>query len=606
MQAPRSWRPTRPEAIATSAAALLALACLAPPVRDGVMEVGYFLLEIVSILLDRPTTLVVGGYVVCTALAAIADVLKPTEGRMRYVAWVPAFLALLGGAYLLALGALLAPGALFVVTVLTLAAFAGSSRIWRRPAEPETGDAGPGVLSALPPVVTLFCVLHLLVEGTAGHILTPYLHGVNALLARFSFSAPFVYDAFVGLLLVGPALLFAPASRLPRLGAAGVGLALLTALPVLPPSAKLFAPAVLLGAAVWLRGDRLLDWLHPDPLRLVHAVAPVMALGLTVVTFHYGTVMWQCDGLEAEGAELVSLSTLDGTFDLEPTLDGELLVVTRREPQEVVVIDLDTRHMVRRTSTALPSDSAFDHNEPETIVATGGSKVLLLRASSDSEEGNRLVGYDAGEGMWTGELEGLGEGVSDLRRDQRGGIWVSTEFRGRIAQVDPDAMTVLSDREVRGAETNAIAVDVDGGRVWSIGLWSDGWLRRVDLRTGQQRASAWVGTRQWDLAWDPNTDRIYIPRLTAGVVEVLDGNSLQRVGGWDVGFGARPIEVSADGRYLYIGNLYTGEVLGWDLTTAENTVRARVGGHIKGLRMGADGTVYTGSNCGVFAIRAGG
>ena len=309
--------------------------------------------------------------------------------------------------------------------------------------------------------------------------------------------------------------------------------------------------------------------------------------------------------LDVEGGSLTRLSPMDGTFDLEPTLDGKHLVVSRREPQEVVVLRLSDGEVLHRMSTRSENDTLFDHTEPETLVSAGGPNVLLLLASSDSEEGNQLVRFDASIGTMSGRLLGLGEGVSDMRRDREGGIWISTEFRGRIAQVDPRALTVLSDREIRGAETNAIAVDVNGSRAWSVGLWSDAFLRRVDLVTGEQKAAAHLGTRQWDLAWDPASDRIYVPRLVEGVVEVRDADSLEQVGVWDVGFGARPIEVSADGRFLVVGNLYTGELLGWDLTTAERTLRARIGGHIKGLRLDASGRVLAGSNCGVFAITLG-
>ena len=591
----RSWRPSRIEAIATGAAALVGLLVLvAPSVRATVSETGFFLLEIVSILLDRPTSLVVSGYAVCTLLALGADALRPTTGRILYVSWIPAFLALLGGAYLLALGAVLAPLLVVVPGVAVVVGwffgrrFAGSER------------------SPVPPIVTLFCLLHLAVEGTAGHILTPYLHLVNASAASLSFAVPLLYDVLFGIALVGVGLLFVPGAHLvPALIAAAVLSVAGALLPGSVPWVALVGAGLLVGGGAAARGDRLLDWLHLDPLKCLHAVGPVAAIGLLAVTAHYGSVMWRCDTVGAEGAELIRLSDLDGTFDLEPTLDGQFLVVSRREPQEIVVLELVSHDIARRTSTARPTDSAFNHTEPETVVATGGTEVLMLLASSDSEEGNRLVRYDAATGAWTGELEGLGEGVSDLRRDRRGGVWVSTEFRGRLAQVDPRTMGILSDREVRGAETNAIAVDVDGGRAWSVGLWADGWLRKIDLRSGQQLGSVWLGTRQWDLAWDPNSDRIYIPRLTDGVVEVIHGDTLQQVAGWDVGFGARPIEISDDGRFLAVGNLYSGEVLGWDLTTAERTMRAFVGGHVKGLRMGPDGTVYTGSNCGVFALRRG-
>ncbi len=582
--------------VTVAAASLFALALLVPAVGRVVQEIGFFLLEIVSILIDRPTTLVVTGYVACTGLALLIDLRQPSKGRLRAIGWIAALLALLGGFYLLSLAALLRPGLLAACLGLGGLGWVAGRRL-------PASDTPP----TMAPVVTLLVVIHLLVEGTAGHILTPYLHSVNAALARFSAFTPLLYDAVLGLVLMGTAMLFAPRSQVKRFGAMGGGIAVVgAALPGSVPWAALLGASLLLGAAVASRGERYVTWLYLEPLKLLRSVAPVMITGLLVVTAHYGAAIWRCDGLEIEGGVLTRLSAMDGTFDLEPTSQGDHLVVSRREPQEVVVLRLSDGEVLHRMSTRSENDTWFDHTEPETLVHAGGSSVLLLLASSDSEEGNQLVRFDAATGTMSGRLIGLGEGVSDMRRDQQGGVWISTEFRGRIAKVDPRTLTVLSDKEVRDAETNAIAVDVKGGRGWSVGLWSDAYIRRVDLETGQQKAAAYLGTRQWDLAWDPISDRIYVPRLVDGVVEVRDANSLAQVGAWEVGFGARPIEVSKDGRFLVVGNLYTGELLGWDLTTAKRTLRARIGGHIKGLRLDASGRVLAGSNCGIFAVTPGG
>jgi hypothetical protein len=588
-----SWRPSRPELIATAAVAGLAvLGAAVAPVGRALGALGFLALEVVSMVLDRPTSLVVAGYVACVVAAAVIDRVQPTRGPLRGVGWGVALLALLGVGYLGVFAWMLRPTTLLACAAVAAAGWVGARTAGWSPAAPQS----------MAPVLTVFVGIHVLVEGTAGHILTPALHGVNAGLARLSAASPLGYDAALGGALGALALLCAPRARRAVLSGVALACAVLgAALPGATVWVALLGASALVGAGTAARGDRLVTWLHPDPLRAIRAVAPLGMVALVVVGAHYGAAVWRCDGLQADGGALRRLSPLDGTFDLEPTRDGAFLVVSRREPQEVVVLDRASGAVTGRLSTRRDTDTAFDHTEPETLVATDGSRVLLLLASSDSEEGNQLVRFDASTARIDGRLDGLGEGVSDLRRDARGGIWLSTEFRGRIAGIDPDTLALTSDREVRGAETNAIAVDVDGGRAWSTGLWGDDLLRTIELATGRELAAAPLGTRQWDLAWDAVSDRVYVPRLVPGVVEVRDADTLRDLGRWDAGFGVRPIEVSDDGRFVVVGNLYTGELLGWDTTTGERTLRARIGGHIKGLRIDGD-QVLAGSNCGVFSV----
>lgn len=584
-----SWPPRRPAALTTGAALLGAVACLMPDVRGAAVGAAWFGIEAVSIVLDRPTSLVVAGYAVVVALGLAVDLRR--DGRLsRILGLLPGALALVTVGYLGAFAwklrprLLLATVALLPVGWLLARVVAGGAREHPRPA----------------PILGLFVALHVAVEATSGHILTWVLQGWSGGMASLSYASPWLYDVAAAALVLGPTALLVPGSA-PRLWAwIGGCVALVGSLPGSPAGPACVLAGLLAGAALQTRGRGVLDWLSPWPSRTLQSVAPVALAILAVVAAHYTDAQWRCGALSEAQRAFTLVDRSDGTFDLAPDEAGRL-VVARREARQLLVLD-PAGTVLRRVDTARATDSWLDHTEPETLVPLGGSAFLVLLASSDGVVGNRLVRFDAATGALGPEVPGLGDGVSDLVRDGRGGVWMSTEYRGRIARLDPQALRVGLQFELPGAETNKIAVDIDRNRAWSVGLWSDGQLRQVDLNTGRQIGSRWIGTHQWDFAFAPQTDRLYVARLVDGEVLELDATSLEVLQRWGWGFGVRPIEVSPDGRTLAVGNLYRGEVEVWDLTGERESVTARIGGHIKALHLAADGSLYAGSDCGVFVM----
>ncbi len=541
----RGWKPDRWEAASALSLVVLALAVAASPaLASGVRSLGFDLLEVIGRVLDRPTGLVVAGYAVAV-LAALGIDLRPALPRsLLPTQLLVCGLALLGQGYVLALAALLRPGWL----VAALGAAAGAALTIR-----------PLPLPARPaPVLCLFVFLHVLVEGAAGHILTPWLHAVSAAAAGLS-----RHRALYLLGVAAPAVL---------------------------------APA---GLGVWAlrRGLRPRLWPHLDPRVAVDRLALPSLAALAVVGLHYATTVWGCPPGDAAGLRLVSPSP--GAFDLEVSADGRRLLASRREERELLLIDLDSG-LARRTSTARSGDSAFDRTEPETLLALPDGGFLVLLASSDSEQGNGLARLDPEAGTLGPWL--AARGVSDVVDDGAGGVWISTEFAGRMVQIDPGTGAARQRIDVGGAETNKILVDAASGSAWSVGLWRDAWLRRVDLGGGRQAGAALLGTHQWDVALSVPHRLLFVPRLVEGRVGVFDADSLEVRGALEDGFGVRPVEVSPDGLLVVTGNLYTGRVVGHSVVTGEEAFDRRIGGHLKALEIGPRGRVFAGSDCGVFEI----
>jgi len=551
----RGWKPDRWQIAGTAIAAVLGLGVLvSADVATRLEETGFVLLEVIGRVLDRPTSLVVAGYVVVVGAAAA---IEPRRGGLRRELvptwWLLSALALLGQGYLLALAWVLRPAWLIVGLVVVL----GGGVAWRlrSPVPRDTGSAAPLPVA---PVVTLFALLHVLVEGAAGHILTPWLHVVSDGMSR--------------------------ASRVP-------GLSQLVVLAAV-------AGPLALAAHAMRRGLRPIDWPHVDPRRLVDLAALPSLAALAVVGAHYTTTMWGCPG-DVDG--VTRLSPLSGAFDLEASSDGGQLLVSRREPQELLLLDLDGG-APSRVPTGRDRDTLFDRTEPETLLRLDDGRFLVLLASSDSEQGNGVALFDPSTGELGDRLPA--RGVSDVVSDGAGGVWLSTEFAGRIVRIDPATGAEVSRLDLGGAETNKIVVEAATRSAWSAGLWTDRLLRRVDLGSGQQTAMTWLGTHQWDVALSGRHRLLFVPRLTDGKVWAFDADSLESRGSLPAAFGVRPVEVSPDGELVVTGNLYTGQVVGRRVVDGSEVFRHRIGGHIKAVEVGPRGRVFAGSNCGVFEIDA--
>ncbi len=442
-----------------------------------------------------------------------------------------------------------------------------------------------------------------------GHLATRNVHGLAALMAGLSLDSPVVYRLLVLAWLLAPVAPFAwrlgDAPRLVRwIGAAPV---LAVVLLWLPSAWFVRAASVLVAvlvAALLLRdGFTLLCRPHPSPRMLAGRLLVASLMALNALTVHYGVAMWRCPAELPEGVR--RLSTEPGAFDL--TTVGDRVLVSLREPQQLLALDASTGREVARLDTAdliEGTGSVFSWIEPETLLALDPGRALLLLAVSDDEEANRvaLVDPDLNVLQLLDELPRTS--IADIVGDGQGRIYASTEFDDRVVVVDADTLAVIRDIEWPGAETNRILVDREAGIIWSLGLWSDPLLRWLDLDSGQERATLHVGTRSWDMALDRETGRLFVPRLLNGQVLVVDALTLEVVDRWSVGFGARPVALDPFDRRLYVGSMYGGHLSVFDLDSGELVDRVHVGGYLKGLHVDPrTHEVYTGCACGVYALR---
>jgi hypothetical protein len=494
-----------------------------------------------------------------------------------------------------------------LVVLLAVAGVVG----WRlRPLLADLAPADPpGLERARTWTVLLLVGGYLLLGLVMAHLATRNVHGLAALMAGLSLTHAWTYRLLVLAWLLVPVLPFAwrlaDAAKRVRLVAVAPAVAL--ALLWLPTPWFVRVASVLVAlfvATLLLRdGFSLLCLPHPAPRQLAGRLLVLSMMALNAVTVHYGVAVWRCPEELPVGVR--RLSTEPGAFDV--TVLGDRVLASLREPQQLLALDAASGAELARLDTAgliEGTGSALSWIEPETLLALDEDRALVLLAVSDDEEANRVAVVD-GELAVQRLLDELPRtSIADIVRDGQGRVYASTEFDDRVIALDGRSLAVTGEIEWPGAETNKILLAPAVDRMFSLGLWSDPLLRALELSTGEEVATLDVGTRSWDMAYDADSGRLFVPRLLTGEVLVIDALDLEVVDRWHAGFGARPVDLDPFDRRLYVGNMYDGDVRVFDLDTGELLDRIHLGGYLKGLHVDPrTHEAYTGCACGVFGLR---
>lgn len=527
-----------------------------------------------------------------------------------------AVLVLLAQAYLV-LFALLSQRIYFAAALgLGLVASLATRRLVRGAGDDRAAEE-PSMRDVPVTLLVGFLAAYLLLGMVQGHLATPLVYWLSATLAGLSADQPWLYRLLVVALFAAPLLPWLPRAlaRLqgrPRRLALVAPLALLPCV-LLPTRAAVICAGLLsvVGLCVALSLGRFapLRLIHPDPRRLLARLLMFSLVAANATAVHYLGTMWRCDGEAARHPAVRRVSQAAGAFAMATTSDGAGLLVSLREPRQVLAVDL-TRG-TSRVALDLSSHSGgtghlFSWVEPENLLRLGtgaDQRFLLLQAVSDDQERNQLVLLDH-QGRMLRTLTRLnGAGVSDFTTDGRGRLYCSTEFHGKVHVLDQARLTLLQTMTWPGAETNRILVAPDRGRIYSIGLWSDPYLRAMDLSSRRQVATLRVGTLSWDMALDPGRQRILVPRFLSGQVLVVDASKMSVVRRLHAGFGARTVALDPALRLLYVGAMYDSTVSVFELGSGRLLQRLRFGGHIKRVHVDRrTHKAYVGCDCGIFEL----
>ena len=522
-----------------------------------------------------------------------------------------ALLALLAQVYVLAFAVITQP--LHLALILLAGVAAGA--VWSRRAARHEGSAADLSLAQVPlPVLLSFLVIYFFLGMIQGHLATPLVHGLSAAMAQLSATHPALFRLLAVLALGLPLIPWLPGllRALPRgrarwMAPAGVLLAV-GVLSLLPSRLAIHGGGVLwalvLAVALSNAGFAPLFWLHPDPRRLLARVLFLALLGVNTAAVHYLGTMWECDHGQRPHPAVRRISAEAGAFSMATTMDGQRLLASLREPQRLVSVDLARAET--RTLLSLAGGEGTGHlfswQEPENLLRLQGGGFLLLRAMSDDQERNVVAVLD-GEGEFKQYLARPRAGVSDMVSDGQGRLYLSTEFQGQVFVLDARTLALLDTVHWPGAETNRVLVAPNQGRMFSLGLWSDPMLRVMELSSKREVGALDVGTLSWDMAHDPGTRRVFVPKFITGKVLVIDDRRLTIEQRWPAGFGARAVRLDPRLRLLYVGAMYASTVTVFNADSGQRLLQLRLGGHIKGLHLEPKThRVYVGCDCGIFEI----
>jgi DNA-binding beta-propeller fold protein YncE len=461
-------------------------------------------------------------------------------------------------------------------------------------------------------VILTFVFIYLFLGLVAGHLATPVVHYASAFMAKTSAYNPILYRLIAAFVFVLPYCAWLPKlirQSEPRRKSLPALLTVAPFLMIIFPTPIAIYGAGAIGAMILIYAMSRAGHLAIRPLafdpRIVFARTLMIALlFFNAMSVHYFAVMWNCANAGQNQDSMRLISREAGAFDFAAE-NGQVLA-SLREPRRLIAIDplsgtqrtiLDTRELGAGTGHVLSTV------EPETLLPIKGGRFLLLTAVSDDEEQNRVAVID-GDGQFEGYVEDLPQtSISDFVTDSSGRIYVSTEFDDQVFVLDPETLNVLRAYQWHGAETNKIIAAGSIDRLFSLGLWRDPAIRAMDMTTGRETAHRVIGTRSWDMAYDPVGNRLYVPRFLSGKLLILDAADLSLLTAWNVGFSARPVAVDPQKRLLYTATMYGGRLLAFNLDTGKKVFERKIGGHIKSIRIDpATRKAYTGCNCGIYEI----
>jgi len=615
--------------LSLAALVLVALAALSPfsaacsALLHLLMEPFLVALEFLfRIFESNEGILAVSGAVVALALlrypiSALLSRLPSTPGAAAdlLVFGFLSLLVLLAQAYLIAF-ALLAQQVYFVI-VLHVGLISGFL-VKRALSRSEQEGPAPEPAMADVPLLLIAGLLgaYFFLGMVQGHLATPVVYKLSATMAGLSADNPWLYKLVVVLLLALPLLTWLPRLR-KRLQGRARQMALLAPLPILlcallPPAAAVKGAGLLsaagLAAALTAARFPLVSLAHPDPRRLLARLLFLSLMGANATAVHYLGTMWLCAGSQQPHPAVRRISSAAGAFSMASSRDGKLLLASLREPRQVIAVPLSggSHHTaVDLMDAAGGTGHLFSWVEPENLLRLPGQdRFLLLKAVSDDQESNQVALLNkSGKELRT--LDALRHaGVSDIALDSRGRVYFSTEFHGSIYVHDAQHLRRQQTIHWPEAETNKILITPDQGRIFSLGLWSDPFLRAMDISGQREVAALDVGTLSWDMVHDPVSRRIFVPKFISGQVLVVGVKErLEVEQRWDAGFGARTVDLDPALRLLYVGAMYDGTITVLSADSGEHRLQLRLGGHIKGLAVDRrTHKAYVGCDCGIYEI----
>lgn len=344
-------------------------------------------------------------------------------------------------------------------------------------------------------------------------------------------------------------------------------------------------------------------------------------IALLCMTHAYTFRVFACP----ENPALSRLGDAPEVFRAVLTDDGRYLFLVYRTRNQLVRIDLEGGSMPQPVDPGVLRDLSQPNADrfwgtPEDLIylpergllaatfhpypdlydslAAGGDKkfediVILI----DPEQNAVVKVFPLTDICWINSIR------YNARRDF---LYVGCEDQQRLLALDLDDGRLLRDQPTPAVgDIQDLEIDdrFDPQRLYIVSLWYNANASEVDDKTWQPLRQRFVGGANYETAFSPADDLLFIGRFYESRVTALDTRSLRPVGILRTGLGTRAVQVDRRRNLLLVSSIYDGSLRVFDTTDLSLKTRLTVGGHVKSIALDEKrGLAYFGSQCGLFRL----
>jgi YVTN family beta-propeller protein len=283
-----------------------------------------------------------------------------------------------------------------------------------------------------------------------------------------------------------------------------------------------------------------------------------------------------------EGVSIIVISVI-GCLVLAATpiqaLAQQLLVVNKSS-NSLSFVDPETRH-----ETAVVSTGFAPH---EVVVSSDGNTAYVTDYGNGQRPGNTITIVDIATARATGTIS-LGEhtrphGIS-VASD--GTLWVTTEGSSHVLQVDPDSRQVLQAIETGQRVTHMVVVAEEANRAFTANI-GGGNVTAVDTKAGSviEHITTGAGAEGIDLSHDGRL--VYITNREAGTLCEIDVVTTRVLRTLEVGDFPIRVKLRPTGREALVSNGRGNEVVAVNLDSWEVVRRLDIGTMPIGIQITPD------------------
>ena len=267
---------------------------------------------------------------------------------------------------------------------------------------------------------------------------------------------------------------------------------------------------------------------------------------------------------------------------------GPILLVGNKGEDTLSFIALeDGRELGRAKTGRMPHEIAVSPDGRQAaVVAYGGTTIDLFDVATREKIRTIDLAPNAGP-----------HGIAWL---PDGRIIVTTERSRSVAIVDPAKGAVTASIATGQEGTHMVAVSADASRAYTANIPA-GTVSVIDLKAGKKLSDIAVGGRPEGIDLSKDGRTLWVGDLEGARVQAFDTRTLEKLA--EVATGAVPIRVAAspDGKWIVTSNLGTGSLTVIDATTRKK-VRDVV---VSGSEEAGQVTILFGPNGRLYAAETG-